>query len=126
MILANETRGTVLADELELARSTWTRFVGLMGRRDLPDGQALVLEPGNSIHMFFMRFAIDAVFVDRNWNVLHVAYGIKPWHVSRFVPKSRRVIEMPAGTCQRTDTRVGDRLSLGERSQARRELRATG
>jgi uncharacterized membrane protein (UPF0127 family) len=59
-----------------------------------------------------MRFPIDAVFVDRDWKVLHVCHGIKPWRVSRVVRRSKRVIELPAGTCAFTGTQPGDRLSL--------------
>ena len=85
---------------------------GLDGRRRLGEGEGLVLEPANGIHMFFMRFAIDAVFVDREWTVLHICPSIKPWRVSRVVRKSRRVIEMPAGQCAQTGTQVGDTLAL--------------
>lgn len=68
--------------------------------------------------MFFMRFAIDAIFVDREWKVIHIAHCIKPWRVSRIVPRSRRVIELPAGTCRITGTSPGDVLSLGRMATA--------
>jgi uncharacterized protein len=111
-MLRNSTRGVALADHSQIARSVWSRFWGLMGRRALQPGQGLILEPGNSIHMFFMRFPIDAIFVDRDWKVLHVAHGIKPWRVSRIVRKAKRVIEVPAGVCRQTGTVPGDVLSL--------------
>ena len=112
MILANETRGTVLADELELARSTWTRFVGLMGRRDLPDGQALVLEPGNSIHMFFMRFPVDVAFIDGEGKVVHMYNALRPWRVSRIVRRAKAAIELPSGALARAGVGVGDLLTM--------------
>lgn len=86
--------------------------MGLMGRRALRDGEGLILEPANGIHMFFMRFAIDAVFLDTDWRVLHVAHCLKPWRVSRIVRKCKRVIELPAGACRRSGTEPGDYLAL--------------
>jgi len=83
-----------------------------MFRRGLADGEGLVLEPANGIHMFFMRFPIDAVFVDREWKVLHVAHAVAPWKMTRIVRKSRRVIEMRAGRCLETGTEPGDVLAL--------------
>jgi uncharacterized membrane protein (UPF0127 family) len=114
MTLRNVTRDVPLIHDPEMARSPWARFWGLMGRPSLPQGRGVVLEPSNSIHMFFMRFPIDAIFVDREWTVLHVAHGIKPWRISRIVRRSRRVIEVPAGTCRDTGTLPGDRLCLAD------------
>jgi uncharacterized membrane protein (UPF0127 family) len=108
----NQSEDVVLADGVELARDLWSRFVGLMGRRSLEPGRCLVLEPASSIHMFFMRFPIDAVFVDRDWKVLHISHGIKPWRVSRIVLGAKRVIELPAGTCQQTNTQTNQFLAL--------------
>lgn len=112
MELFNESRGQRLAGSVEMATSLWARLIGLMGRRTLDQGQALILQPGNSIHMFCMRFPIDAIFVDRSWHVLHVANGLRPWRMTRLVLRSKRVIELPAGTCHRTGTAKGDELTL--------------
>jgi uncharacterized membrane protein (UPF0127 family) len=88
----------VVIPDLEIARSSWSRFVGLMGRRELPAGHALWIEPCNSIHMFFMRFAIDVLFLDREGRVKRVLLKLKPWRVSPIVFGSRTVVELPAGT----------------------------
>jgi len=64
-MLYNTHNGRVLAQEVERAGSFWQRMKGLLGRRGLPAGQALFLEPCNSIHTFFMGFPIDAVFLDK-------------------------------------------------------------
>ncbi len=65
LLARNDTRGTVLADRVEVAASLWGKFRGLMGRASLADGAALWLPESNGIHMMFMRFPIDAVFVGR-------------------------------------------------------------
>ena len=61
-----------------LAESLWLRMRGLLGRDQLADGEGLLLRPASSIHMFFMRFPIDAVFLDRELNVLRVRAELAP------------------------------------------------
>lgn len=84
MVIAhNITRGSVVAERVEVASSFGARFMGLMGRASLPTGTGLFLA-GNGIHMFFMRFAIDAVFVssedgDGGRRVVAIREGLRPW-----------------------------------------------
>src|SRR5678809_915541 len=110
----NETRDTTLADTVETAGSVWARFKGLMGRRSLATGHALWLPGDNGIHMFFMRFAIDAVFVGRPTPgvaggalrpVLSVHRSLRPW--TGMVPLIRGadgVLELPTGTIDASGT----------------------
>jgi uncharacterized membrane protein (UPF0127 family) len=102
----------MLAENCEVARTFVARFKGLQLRKSLPAGSGLLITPCNSIHMFFMRFPIDAVFIDAEQTVLHIEEGIRPWRVSRVVRKARSVLELPAGTASATGTRPGDRLEL--------------
>jgi uncharacterized membrane protein (UPF0127 family) len=104
--------GTLVADHVVPATSMWTRFCGLMFRRDLPEGHGICIRPCNSIHMFFMRFAIDVAFVDRNGNVVHLLNSIKPWRVSRMVFKSAAAIELPAGTLAAKGVTKGAKLHM--------------
>ena len=90
----------------------WARFVGLMGRRELPAGHGLCIRPCSSIHMFFMRFPIDAVFVDGDGTVVRIYDAIKPWRMTGIVRKAKACIELPAGTCTETGVAVGDTLRL--------------
>jgi uncharacterized protein len=115
----NETRGTVLATDLEVAGSLWARFMGLMGRRSLAPSSGLWLG-GNGIHMMFMRFPIDAVFLGRSSAgdgggrpVLSVHRGLRPW--TGLVPLVRGaegVLELPVGTIDRSGTQRGDVVRL--------------
>jgi uncharacterized protein len=115
----NVGRGTVLASELESADSLWGKFCGLMGRPSLPDGAGLWLAGSNGIHMMFMRFAIDVVFVgkpeaDGSREVLAVRHALPPWRgIVWLVRGANGTIELPVGTIDRSQTAVGDFLSFG-------------
>lgn len=117
----NLDRGTVLAERLETAGSLGAKFMGLMGRAALPPGNGLWLPASNGIHMMFMRFAIDAVFVSRVdaagvRQVRSVHRGLRAW--TGLVPLVRGadgVLELPVGTIDATGTAVGDRLEIRER-----------
>ncbi len=115
----NETRGTVLAERLAIASSLWGRFRGLMGRSSLPPGDGLFLTGTNGIHMFFMRFAIDAVFVgkagsDGARRVLSVHRGVRPWiGMVPLVRGADGVLELPVGVIDASSTAPGDSVRLG-------------
>ena len=116
----NLDRGTVLADQLETAGSLWAKFKGLMGRPALPAGEGLWLPASNGIHMMFMRFPIDAVFVTRPDDggvrrVRSVHPSLAAW--TGLVPLIRGadgVLELPVGTIASSGTVVGDRLEIVE------------
>lgn len=110
--VVNETRGTVLADAGRVANTLVARTVGLLNRRSLDPGEGLLIVPCSSIHMFFMRFAIDAVYVNRAGEVVGVDEHLAPWRIGRFYKRVRWVLELPAGTAARCGTRPGDRLRV--------------
>ena len=115
----NETRGTVLAQELDLATSLWARFMGLMGRAPLPPGRGLWLSGTNGIHMFFMRFPIDAVFLgkpvaDGSRPVLSVHRGVRPWiGIVPLVRGADGVLELAVGSIDQSGTKRGDVVRVG-------------
>ena len=118
VVARNETRATELAASVEIASSFWGRFMGLMGRPALPPGTGLWLL-GNGIHMFFMRFAIDAVFLGRRGPdgtrpIVGLHAGLAPW--TGLVPLVRGaegVLELPTGTIRASGSELGDRVRLG-------------
>ena len=109
MAVVRKTNGTVVCERCVLADSVWLRMKGLLGRRELPEDEGVLIRPCSSIHMFFMRFAIDAVFLDRELEVLRIAPGLKPWRMAG-KRRSKSVLELPAGRCERVGLREGDRL----------------
>ena len=90
--------GRVVASDLEYATNPWTRFRGLMLRGTPPAGGGLLIRPCSSIHMLFMRFPIDAVFVDRGGVVTGVSRNVRPWWGLAFGGRgAHTVIEMRVG-----------------------------
>ena len=112
--IVNQTRGQILAERGELARSFWARGRGLMGRAALPDSYALIIYPEWSIHTFFMRVPIDVLFVDRGDQVIGLRAAMPPWRPYAGVAptRGRYVIELPAGVLDATGTQLGDQLTL--------------
>lgn len=106
----NVTRGTTVAAQGHHATGFLERSRGLLGRKSMRPEEGLLIDPCSGIHMFFMAFPIDAVFVSKDGTVVHLVEGIKPWRISRYVFSARAVLELPVGSIAKSATRVGDRL----------------
>jgi len=107
--------GTPLCERCALADRPATRAKGLLGRAGIASDEGVLLTPAPAIHTFFMRFPIDAVFVDRDMRVVGVASRLRPWRWARR-PRARAVLELSAGESERRGVRIGERLSLSDRS----------
>jgi uncharacterized membrane protein (UPF0127 family) len=114
----NASRSTTIATSVEPAESFAGRFRGLMGRAALPAGGGMWLRPASSIHMLFMRFPIDAVFLARPdaagaRRVVAVHASLRPWTgVVWWARGADGVLELPAGTAAGSGTTVGDLVVL--------------
>ena len=105
--------GRMVCERCSIADTFVARLRGLMGRRGLHDREGLLLTPSSSIHTFFMRFAIDAVFLDRGLRVVGVSQNLRPWKLAGR-RGTRRVLELPAGKTARLAVRPGEQLRLVE------------
>ena len=110
--IRNVTRGTVVGERVAVASSARDRTVGLLGTSSLPPGGGLWIERSPSIHMFFMRYAIDAVFVSRAGRVTKIAANLKPWRVVWWARGATDCLELPVGAVAASSTQVGDELAL--------------
>jgi hypothetical protein len=113
----NQTRGTVLCARLENAGGLAGQGRGLLGRDGLEPGTGMLFDNGRFtpfmwMHMFFMRFAIDIVFLGRGDTVIKINSHLKPWRVSSVVFGARRALELPAGATDQSATQVGDRITF--------------
>ncbi len=102
-----------MCERCRIADNFFSRMRGLLGRRQLPDDECLLIRPAGSIHTFFMRFPIDALFLDRELRVLAVSNDLKPWRVAG-QRGAHVVVEMAAGQATKRGVRVGEQLALGE------------
>ncbi len=98
-----------------VAATPLARMKGLLGRDGLEDDEAMLLKPASAIHTCFMRFAIDAVFLDADLRVLEIARCLKPWRLAR-ARGARAVLELAAGAATRIDLRPGVQLSHSQAS----------
>jgi uncharacterized membrane protein (UPF0127 family) len=105
--------GAVVCERCVVASTMLSRMKGLLGRRELPLGEGLLIRPASSIHMFFMRFAIDAVFVDRDLVVRKGVADLAPWRIAS-ARGSHSVVELAAGEAGRRGVEAGQRLVVDE------------
>lgn len=96
--------------EIEIAESFLSRLRGLMGRSCLAEGRGLLLAPCNSIHMLFMRFAIDVIYLDKEFCIKKIARNVRPWLGMSFCFGAWAALEMTSGEAQRLKLAVGQKL----------------
>lgn len=106
--------GKTIVDSLKIADTFFTRFKGLMGTKELREGEGLLIKPCNGIHMFWMTYSLDIIFLDKDDKVVHLIEGIKPWKVSPIVEKSKMVLELPVGTIKKYSIKLGDTIYISD------------
>lgn len=109
-IIDLRTNETIIED-LEIADSFLSRFRGLMGIKVLPESAGLWITPCNSVHCFFMRIPIDAIFLDKDNRVVYISKNMKPWSVSPIIKKAKSVVEVDANTLGNV-VEIGDKLAF--------------
>lgn len=109
--MRNETRKTVLAEAADVADTSAKRRTGLLKHTRLEEGEGLWILPCESVHTFFMKFAIDLVYLDKQRKVRKVCHAVPAWRLSACL-RAHSVLELPAGTAERTGTVVGDELAV--------------
>ncbi len=108
----NLRNGCWLAEDLYIASSFFSKGKGLLGKKSIPDGYGLLITSCNSIHSFFMAFSFDAIFLDKNNEVVHIINAMPANRISPIVRRSHSVLEVPAGKVQATMTIVGDTIDV--------------
>lgn len=101
----------MLATRAEVADTSAKRRTGLLKHQRLESGEGLWIIPCESVHTFFMKFAIDLVYLDKNKKVRKVRHAVPPWRASACF-SANSILELPAGTAKETGTQPGDQLSI--------------
>jgi uncharacterized membrane protein (UPF0127 family) len=112
MRLERVSDNQVIVRELRMADNFFTRAKGLLGTKELPEGHGLLIRPCNSVHMLWMSYAIDVVFLSKAMEVVRVIPELKPWRLSPVVKGAYQVLELPEGTISRTGLVPGNKLVL--------------
>ena len=113
LLQAKETNsGAVVASHLRPAHTHWTRLKGLMGTKSLEQGHGLWLKPCNQVHMFFMKYALDLVFIDNEHRIVRLVEALPPGKISPKVKEAASVLELPVGTIARTGLTEGAALAI--------------
>jgi len=105
------TDDAVVCERCEIPESAFGRMRGLLGRSGLEPGSGMLIDSAPSVHMFFMRFPIDVVFLDRNRRVVAVKHCLRPWRVAG-ARRAVAALELPAGTASAVGVEEGDVLVL--------------
>lgn len=111
-MIVNHTRNTTIASKVKIADTPWSRMRGLLGESNFLQGEALVITRCQSIHMFFMKFAIDVIFCNSQDQVIGRCLNIKPYQLSPVFFKASYAIELPLGSIVESQTQIGDKIQL--------------
>jgi len=90
----------LIADQVDIACSFYTRFIGLMNKKTIASSEGLLLVDCPSVHCFFMKFPIDAIYLSDDMRVIYCE-TLKPWQTGKRVTGAAHVLELPAGTAEK-------------------------
>ncbi len=102
-----------MATNVSVATSMWARFWGLMGKSRLPENDGLLLKPCSSVHMFFMRFPLDVIFIDKSGRVTKAVSNLKPWRVA-MGGGGHSALELLPGAISAADVEKGDVMEFSD------------
>jgi len=108
----NVSRDSLLGDRIRVANTHWTRLRGMLGRPNLDPGEGLLLDPCQSVHMYWMRYALDVAFLAEDGAVVAVYNELQPSRLSGRHKDAVRALELRAGMLEQSGTQVGDRIEL--------------
>ena len=112
LICVKTADNKIVADKATLASKFLERGRGLLFSKPLTEGAGLWITPCNSVHTFFMTYSIDVIFLDKNLKIVNIMASMAPGHVSPIVKSAHSVLELPAGTAEKTSLAVGEQLVM--------------
>lgn len=110
--VVNATRGNTIGDGIEVADTSLTRFVGLLGRRKINAGGGLWIKPSSGVHTLGMSFTIDVVGLDKDLRVVHLWPQLVPFRITSIKFKVQSVLELPAGAIAALKVQLGDAIEI--------------
>lgn len=110
----NQDRDVEIGDRVRVADRWWPRLRGMIGRPPPAAGEGLLISPCTGVHMHWMSYPLDIVFVDGEGRVVALYHGLRPWRFSKTHKDATCALEFPTGTLESTGTTIGDRLIWSE------------
>lgn len=107
----NTSKQIVLGDAIDIADTPAARSRGLLKHKGLAQGEGLWIVPCEAVHTFWMKFAIDVIFLDKKKRVTKVVPRLKPFRMAMSW-RARTVLELPPGRAQETGTEAGDVIEI--------------
>ncbi|NCB46149.1 DUF192 domain-containing protein [bacterium] len=113
--IMNADNNKIIGDKIKVADTFVKRFRGLMLSQELNENEGMLIKPCNSIHMMFMRYPIDAVFLDSENKVKAVYENLKPWiGITKMHSDVTSVLELKRGRANQTGINNGNILTIEE------------
>lgn len=109
--ITNKTKEVQVCSKAKVAASLYSRLLGYMFRSSMDFDEALIFYNAPSIHMFFMRFSLDIVFLGKDNKIIKICSNLKPWQLAHCLI-SRVTIELPAGKSDSLGLAIGDTLKI--------------
>jgi uncharacterized membrane protein (UPF0127 family) len=97
---------------VKIADSIWKKALGVMFWKSWGDNQGLLLTQTSGVHTFFVRFPIDLVFLNNDFEIVRLVKNLKPWKISPIDFRSAHVLELTTGTISTFNLAVGDKIIL--------------
>jgi uncharacterized protein len=110
--IVNTSKNALVGSDIRVAATAWSRLVGLLGQVGLDPGGGLFITPSSGVHTWGMLFPIDVVALDRRMRVLGVWERVDCFRIAAVGWKTRSILELPAGTIQRSRIEVNDQLAI--------------
>ncbi len=114
-MIKNVTQNTMLAKKTEIGASVNAKAIGLMFSRKIKDkGLVFVFddEAKRDLHMFFVFYPIDVLFLDKRKKVAELKENFRPFTLYIARKKAQYVIELPAGTIRKSKTTLGNKITF--------------
>ncbi len=104
--------GVRVVNQIFHANTFFTRLKGLMGTKELRLDSGLLLEPCDSVHTWYMKYAIDVIYINKENNVLHVEHSMKPNKWGKKIPGAVKVLEVNGGLAKAMGLAPGNEINL--------------
>ena len=108
--IINTRTGAIIAEKAKITQNFKERSIGLLNRKSLEPGEALLIKPCNSIHTFFMRFPIDVAFLNKEGNVVGIVKNMAAWRLASCIFKGYMTLELPVGSIDIQGIKIGDSI----------------